>query len=206
MAEPRRRAPLEHRAADLAKIGELTGGEIMVEEVAFLPQFDVRTDDPARAGLPSASNTWDDDALWLGPDEWLVIGNPATEVPGAASVVDVSANQGRARPARERHTRAAREGVLARPPPVDMDRRRLRPDDAREGARDPPAAGRGDAYLRSSLVRGLPRGVVVGRLRVDIVADRLANLPVFGEPGGRKFRRRGRRSCAAAIRPWVPPG
>ena len=93
MADQRRRSPLEHRAVDLARIAEHTGGVVVAEEVMFLPQFDVRTDDPARAGLPLTPNTWSDNALWLGPDQWLIVGNPAPTIPGAGSVIEVSANR-----------------------------------------------------------------------------------------------------------------
>jgi sarcosine oxidase subunit gamma len=31
--------------------------------------------------------------LWLGPDEWLVLGGTEADVPGAAAAVDVSANR-----------------------------------------------------------------------------------------------------------------
>jgi sarcosine oxidase, subunit gamma len=91
MAELRRLAPLEHRSADLARIAERTGGAVVIEETAFLAQLDVRTDDPASMGLPETPNTWRGNALWLGPDEWLMVQEePAQE---AASVVDVSANR-----------------------------------------------------------------------------------------------------------------
>lgn len=91
MAELRRRAPLEHRAADLSRMADLTRGAVLVEEVGFLTQFDVRMGDPASIGLPETPNTWTGDALWLGPDEWLILGeSPAT---GARSAVDVSANR-----------------------------------------------------------------------------------------------------------------
>lgn len=96
------RSPLAQRAADLARI--------VAVEVAFLSQIDVRCDeaDAARLGFPMEPNTVSGDltrgALWLGPDEWLVVG-----LPGAAdatveefeaaladahhAIVDVSANR-----------------------------------------------------------------------------------------------------------------
>lgn len=95
MADPARRSPLALRTADLARLGELTGGAVAAVEVPFLTQVDVRASDPSASGLPSAPNTWapleGSEALWLGPDEWLVVGDGVP--PGAASVVDVSANR-----------------------------------------------------------------------------------------------------------------
>jgi sarcosine oxidase subunit gamma len=74
-----------------------------------LAQVDVRVDDPAALPFeppaPNATTTWGDrDVLWLGPDEWLVVGAPWTEreivddletlLDGHhRSVVDVSANR-----------------------------------------------------------------------------------------------------------------
>jgi sarcosine oxidase, subunit gamma len=96
------RSPLEHRAADLDRVGS--------RELAFLAQVDVRVD-PAAAGalvFPTEPNTWrpagDRDVLWLGPDEWLVVAEPgragalAQELERSLadlhrSVVDVSANR-----------------------------------------------------------------------------------------------------------------
>src|SRR5512135_2190773 len=96
------RAPLAHRAADLARLD--------AADVPFLAQVDVRCslDAAAGFGLPLEPNTaLGDDArgaLWLGPDEWLLVGLPGTaaatigelEAALAAthhSVVDVSANR-----------------------------------------------------------------------------------------------------------------
>ena len=95
MADPARRSPLALRAADLARLRGLTGGAVAAVEVPFLTQVDVRTSDPVAAGLPSAPNTWaalkQGEALWLGPDEWLLVGDGVP--PDAESVVDVSANR-----------------------------------------------------------------------------------------------------------------
>lgn len=90
-----------------------------LREVPFLAQIDVRAD-PRDAGvsarfaaalgfaLPTVPNTVRGDgdvhALWLGPDEWLVVGPPGAEAgleagaraglgDTAGSVVDVSANR-----------------------------------------------------------------------------------------------------------------
>jgi sarcosine oxidase, subunit gamma len=95
------RSPLAERSADLGRVG--------ARELAFMSQLDVRVD-PASAttlGFPTDPNTATSggrDVLWLGPDEWLIVG-----VPGATttirheleaslsglqcSVVDVSANR-----------------------------------------------------------------------------------------------------------------
>ena len=96
------RSPLAERSSDLDR---LDAGEL-----AFVSQLDVRMDPSTAAslGFPTVPNTattmGDRDVLWLGPDEWLVVG-----APGAAgaiedelgrsldglhhSIVDVSANR-----------------------------------------------------------------------------------------------------------------
>jgi sarcosine oxidase subunit gamma len=89
------RSPLEHRTGDLERIG--------ARELASLAQVSVRTRSPDALGLPSEPNTWttlgERELLWLGPDEWLIVGAAAeaeaiaAEVAGADSVVDVSANR-----------------------------------------------------------------------------------------------------------------
>jgi sarcosine oxidase, subunit gamma len=96
------RSPLSHRADDLARLDAV--------EVPFLAQVDVRCapEDGARLGFPIEPNTVTGDltrgALWLGPDEWLVVGLPGSETRHVAdlldalagtrhSVVDVSANR-----------------------------------------------------------------------------------------------------------------
>mgnify|MGYP003288468797 CR=1 FL=1 len=97
-------SPLAGRADVLAAVG--------AAEVAFLAQVDLRAD-PALAPrlplpLPLEPNAWTDgggrEALWLGPDQWLVLGGPGSATAIAAelgralagehhSVVDVSANR-----------------------------------------------------------------------------------------------------------------
>jgi sarcosine oxidase, subunit gamma len=96
------RSPLEHRAAELERVGS--------RELAFLAQVDVRVDPTTAGGLgfPTEPNTWtpagDRDVLWLGPDEWLVVAEPggasamAEELERSLadlhrSVVDVSGNR-----------------------------------------------------------------------------------------------------------------
>lgn len=100
--ESLRRAPLAHRETDLTALEAV--------EVPFLAQIDVRCDPASawRLGFPTTPNTVaGDDArgvLWLGPDEWLVVGLPGTEALIVAeleaaldgehrSIVDVSANR-----------------------------------------------------------------------------------------------------------------
>ena len=129
MADARARSPLADRATDLATIG--------AELVPFLAQVDLRVD-PAYAGLapyplPLEPNTAFDDGrratLWLGPDEWLILGPPGTATEIVAeldaafegvdrSVVDVSAN----RVAIEL-TRPGRSDLLAHVCPLDLDQR-----------------------------------------------------------------------------------
>ena len=96
------RSPLAERSSDLELVD--------ARELAFVAQLDVRVD-PATAaslGFPTVPNTatttGDRDALWLAPDEWLVVG--ASGAAGAIvdelarsldglhhSIVDVSANR-----------------------------------------------------------------------------------------------------------------
>jgi sarcosine oxidase, subunit gamma len=69
------RSPLAGRAGDLAGVAR---------EVEALAQVDVRVDFAlASVGLPLEPNTWvangHREALWLGPDEWLIVGPPGTE-------------------------------------------------------------------------------------------------------------------------------
>jgi len=100
MAESR--SPLARRAPDLASLEAV--------EVAFLAQIDVRVapETAERLGFPMTPNTVTGDmtrgVLWLGPDEWLVVGLAGTA--GSAiteletllaeehhAVVDVSENR-----------------------------------------------------------------------------------------------------------------
>jgi sarcosine oxidase subunit gamma len=45
----------------------------------------------ASTGFPVEPNTAAGDALWLGPDEWLVVGGREADYSGADAAVDVSA-------------------------------------------------------------------------------------------------------------------
>jgi sarcosine oxidase subunit gamma len=73
------RSPLARRAVDLGRLG--------ARELAFLAQLDVRVD-PTTAGTlgfptePNTATSGGRDVLWLGPDEWLIVG-----VPGAARAI-----------------------------------------------------------------------------------------------------------------------
>ena len=106
------RDPLAARVDDLARIAQVTDGAVVLEHVPFLAQVNLRLD-PALAErapypLPVEPNTaWEDGpraALWLGPDEWVILGPPhagteiVAELDGALdglhrSIVDVSANR-----------------------------------------------------------------------------------------------------------------
>ncbi len=59
------------------------------------PQVSVRGE--AQPGFPTVPNTVAEvegrTVLWLGPDEWLVLGGVEADYPSAAAAVDVSANR-----------------------------------------------------------------------------------------------------------------
>jgi sarcosine oxidase, subunit gamma len=118
MADERARSPLAHRFDDLSAVGVRTGGGVIVEHVPFLTQIDVRLDPESRrpdgpvvdlgTTLPLTPNMSERDgereALWLGPNEWLVVASPGQAARLLAemeftldgvphSVVDVSANR-----------------------------------------------------------------------------------------------------------------
>ena len=74
-----------------------------LRELPFLAQLAVRSKEPP-ASLPTEPNTVAGDAtraaLWLGPDEWLVVGPTGSEpelegefAAAGATVIDVSANR-----------------------------------------------------------------------------------------------------------------
>jgi sarcosine oxidase subunit gamma len=116
-ADERARSPLADRLEDLASVGVRTGGGVTIEHVPFLTQIDVRLDPESRrpdgpvdlgTALPLTPNLSELDgereALWLGPDEWLVVASPGQAERLLAemeftldgiphSVVDVSANR-----------------------------------------------------------------------------------------------------------------
>jgi sarcosine oxidase subunit gamma len=134
-------SPLAHLARRLAT----AAGAVRLREVTFLAQVNLRVDadGPAApnitralgAALPVAPNTVarhrDTSVLWLGPDEWLVVGPPGSQgrlsgelrvalVPEAGSVVDVSAH----RTVVEIAGPAAR-AVLAKGCPLDLHQQRF---------------------------------------------------------------------------------
>lgn len=119
MAEQKpRRTPLADAADRLAQVTRATGGAIAMAEVPFLTQINLRLDPASPAAdtvgkelglaLPTEAGTsarsGDISVLWLGPDEWLVVGPPGAaerltaQLRSAAgtehtSVVEVSAQR-----------------------------------------------------------------------------------------------------------------
>ena len=63
----------------------------VLREVELVSQVSVRGE--PQPGFPVESNTATGDVLWLGPDEWLVLGGREEDYPDAAAAVDVSANR-----------------------------------------------------------------------------------------------------------------
>jgi sarcosine oxidase subunit gamma len=106
------RSPLEARAADLGGIATATGGTVEAVWFGLPAQVGLRVD-PAIArtrglALPFAPNTvlaaGPRAAIWLGPDEWLLLGAPGAgasivaelerDLEGAhAAVTDLGANR-----------------------------------------------------------------------------------------------------------------
>ena len=138
-----------------------------------------RSPSARRIPLPLEPNTaWEDGpraALWLGPDEWLVVG-PAHTASEIVAELDRSA-RGRApldrrrereprrdRARRSRPHRAARERMLARPAPALVGRGHVRTDALRQDPGDPARARRDDEGARASVVRRLPRRPPARRL------------------------------------------
>jgi sarcosine oxidase subunit gamma len=106
------RDALVAHADDMAGMAARTGGRVRLEHEPFLAQISLRLEPSlaARAPLPlplEPNTAWDDGtraALWLGPDEWLVLGPTHSageliaELAAALegehrSIVDVSANR-----------------------------------------------------------------------------------------------------------------
>lgn len=112
------RSPLSHVADRLAAATRTSGGAVRLAELPFLTQLNVRLDPKGAAAdavglaldlhLPLEPNTvvqaGDLTALWLGPDEWLLVGPPGSgrdlesrirEAAGdePVSVTDVSAQR-----------------------------------------------------------------------------------------------------------------
>ena len=63
----------------------------VLRDVDVAAQVDVRG--APQPGFPVEPNTAAGDVLWLGPDEWLVLGGSERDFPAAAAAVDVSANR-----------------------------------------------------------------------------------------------------------------
>ncbi|MGW3104519.1 sarcosine oxidase subunit gamma [Streptomyces sp. NPDC001100] len=88
-----RRSPLAGAAGRLAAATRSSGGAVRLAELPFLAQVNVRLDAKGAAAdsvglalglsLPLEPNTvvraGELRALWLGPDEWLVVGPPDTQ-------------------------------------------------------------------------------------------------------------------------------
>jgi sarcosine oxidase subunit gamma len=119
IAEAVRRSPLADYRTRFVDLSAATRGELLLREVPYLAQVNFRVD-PNDAGimqrlastlgfaLPAVPNTvssaGDRRSLWLGPDEWLLVGPDGTQntlqdalrvgLAGAfGSIVDVSANR-----------------------------------------------------------------------------------------------------------------
>src|SRR5437868_4278895 len=144
IAEAVRRSPLVDYGERFAALSQLKSGAISVRELAFLTQINLRADprnpelrqsfsDALGFSLPLTPNTTasqgDRRALWLGPDEWLIVGPPDQQAPleqavrdgltGAfGSVADVSAN----RTVLEIGGASARD-LLAQGTLIDLDQR-----------------------------------------------------------------------------------
>jgi len=148
-AEAVRRSALADYAERFATLSAATGGDLSIRELPFVSQINLRAD-PKDASLmqrlesslgglalPIAPNTvtsrGDRRALWLGPDEWLLVGPDGKQgtfqdalrvgLAGAfGSIVDVSAN----RTLLEIRGPKARE-LLAHGVPIDLDARSFGP-------------------------------------------------------------------------------
>lgn len=101
------RSPLGSQGKDLARLETETDGAVRARELVDLAQVSLRCDpsftDRLPFPVPREPNTTTADALWLGPDEWLVVGaGDAAPILGTIrdalrgthhSAVDVSANR-----------------------------------------------------------------------------------------------------------------
>jgi sarcosine oxidase subunit gamma len=119
IAETVRRSALADYADRFAALSAASGGELSIRELPFVSQVSLRTDpveidlmhrlaEELGFALPVVPNSvgWHGDrrALWLGPDEWLVVGPDGqqealeqavrTGLDGAfGSIIDVSASR-----------------------------------------------------------------------------------------------------------------
>lgn len=142
IAEAVRRSPLADYVDRFAALSAATGGDLSIRELPFVSQINLRAD-PKDArlmqqlesalgfALPVGPNTSASRegrrALWLGPDEWLIVGTDGQHKAleqvlrtglNGGSVVDVSAN----RTLLEIRGPKARE-LLAHGVPIDLDAR-----------------------------------------------------------------------------------
>jgi len=149
IAEATRRSALADYADRFASLSAASHGDFSIRELGFLSQVNFRADPSDIStmqhlttsleglALPVVPNTvtsrGDHRALWLGPDEWLIVGPDGKQgafqdtlrvgVAGAfGSVVDVSAN----RTVLKISGRNARE-LLAHGVPIDLDGRAFGP-------------------------------------------------------------------------------
>lgn len=148
IAEAVRRSALTGYADRFASVAEASGSELFIRELPFVSQLNLRADPKDEGvmqrlaealgfGLPVSPNTVgaknDRRALWLGPDEWLVVGPEGQQEAIAqalrdglsgvfGSIVDVSAN----RTLLEIRGLKARE-LLAHGVPIDLDERSFEP-------------------------------------------------------------------------------
>jgi sarcosine oxidase, subunit gamma len=89
IAEAVRRSPLADYAERFAALSGATGGDLSIRELPFVAQLNLRLDpkhadalqriaDALGFAVPVTPNTvtskGDRRALWLGPDEWLIVG------------------------------------------------------------------------------------------------------------------------------------
>jgi sarcosine oxidase subunit gamma len=144
-----RRSALADYAERFAALTAASGGDFSIREIPFLSQMNFRAD-PTDAGLMKrlasslgdlalplvpnkVTSRGDRQALWLGPDEWLIVGpvgqqatiTTALEVALAGafgSIADVSAN----RTVLEIRGSKARD-LLAHGVPIDLDLRSFGP-------------------------------------------------------------------------------
>jgi len=149
IAEAVRRSALADYTDRFAALTAASGGELSIRELPFVSQANLRADPTDQDlmqrlasalgfALPVTPNTvfahGDHRAIWLGPDEWLVVGPDGQQeaieqtlrngLDGAfGSIVDVSAN----RTVIEIRGAKARK-LLAHSVSIDLDARSLSPD------------------------------------------------------------------------------
>ena len=119
IAEAIRRSPLADYAERFTALYKSSNGAISIQELPFLTQINLRVDPRETAMMPiladvlgfalpltpnTIASTGDRRALWLGPDEWLVVGDQDQGktieqslrdvlAGAAASIADVSAGR-----------------------------------------------------------------------------------------------------------------